>query len=183
MVARVRRCRRIFRNIEPNGCHRGGGGLPLATTTRHPRHNLVIPAKAGISLPFPLPPRLGALPLRPRSRAILSPERAKDPDLFLTNLSLDVNISRSQGLTSFDCSLEKLTSRSKNTRTDLVHKCFAVKTFWGQKPFLQEETLVTVSPCEFPPRVLVTCVLSAISRNCNSFFFCPGFIPAHKEPL
>ena len=116
MVARVRRCRRIFRNIEPNGCHRGGGGLPLATTTRHPRHNLVIPAKAGISLPFPLPPRLGALPLRPRSRAILSPERAKDPDLFLTNLSLDVNISRSQGLTSFDCSLEKLTSRSKNKR-------------------------------------------------------------------
>ena len=29
---------------------------------------------------------------------------------------------------------------------------------------------MTVSPCEFPPRVLVTCVLSAISRNCNSFF-------------
>lgn len=88
----------------------------------------------------------------------------------LTNLSLDVNISRSQGLTTFDCSLEKLTSRSKNTRTDLVCKCFAVKTFLGQKPFLQEETLVTVSPCEFPPRVLITCVLSEISRNYNRFF-------------
>ena len=29
---------------------------------------------------------------------------------------------------------------------------------------------MTVSPCEFPPRVLITCVLSAISRNYNSFF-------------
>ncbi len=29
---------------------------------------------------------------------------------------------------------------------------------------------MTVSPGEFPPRVLVTCVLSAISRNYNIFF-------------
>ena len=29
---------------------------------------------------------------------------------------------------------------------------------------------MTVSPCEFPPRVLVTCVLSVISRNYNIFF-------------
>jgi len=29
---------------------------------------------------------------------------------------------------------------------------------------------VTVSPCEFPPRVLIICVLSAISRNYNIFF-------------
>lgn len=29
---------------------------------------------------------------------------------------------------------------------------------------------MTVSPCEFPPRVLIICVLSVISRNYNSFF-------------
>ncbi len=29
---------------------------------------------------------------------------------------------------------------------------------------------MTVSPCEFPPRVLIICVLSAISRTYNIFF-------------
>ena len=29
---------------------------------------------------------------------------------------------------------------------------------------------MTVSPCEFPARVLIICVLSAISRNYNVFF-------------
>ena len=29
---------------------------------------------------------------------------------------------------------------------------------------------MTVSPCEFPPRVLIICVLSAIFKNYNSFF-------------
>ena len=101
---------------------------------------------------------------------------------FLINLSLDVNISRSQGLTSFDCSLEKLTSRSKNKKNGSGFQVLCGQELFGQKLFLQEETLVTVSPCEFPPRGLITCVLSAISRNYNSLF-CSGFIPAHKEPL
>ena len=53
----------------------------------------------------------------------------------------------------------------------LVYKCFAVKNgFYRYEPFSLEETLVTVSPCEFPPRVLVTCVLSAISKNYDRFF-------------
>ena len=35
----------------------------------------------------------------------------------------------------------------------LVYKCFAVKNgFYRYEPFSLEETLVTVSPCEFPPR-------------------------------
>ena len=29
---------------------------------------------------------------------------------------------------------------------------------------------MTVSPCEFPPRGLITCVLSTISKNYNIFF-------------
>ncbi len=38
-------------------------------------------------------------------------------------------------------------------KTALVYKCIAVRTcFYRKELFLREETLVTVSPCEFPPR-------------------------------
>ena len=58
-------------------------------------------------------------------------------------------------ITSFDCSLGKHTSRSKNKRwlwftsaaDDMACSC-------RFDPLPQAETLVTVSPCEFPPRCL-----------------------------
>ena len=84
--------------------------------------------------------------------------------------------------TTFDCSLGKPTSQSKNTKMALVYKCFAVKNgFYRYEPFSLEETLVTVSPCEFPPRTLITCVLSVISRNYNGFC-CPVFPRLIKSP-
>ena len=62
-----------------------------------------------------LPLRLGGHPLKPpitfQPHNVI-PAKAR---VSYTNLSLDVYIPRSQGLTLFDCSLGKHTSQSKNT--------------------------------------------------------------------
>ena len=57
--------------------------------------------------------------------------------------------------TSFDCSLGKHTSRSKNKRWLWHTSAFSGKKIYYRSEQLQQaETLVTVSPCEFPPRCL-----------------------------
>ena len=56
-------------------------------------------------------------------------------------------------LISFDCSLGKHTSRSKNKRWLWHTSAFSGKNIYYRSDLLQQaETLVTVSPCEFPPR-------------------------------
>ena len=54
--------------------------------------------------------------------------------------------------TLFDCSLGKHTSRSKNKRWLWTTIFAGVKIYYRSEQLQQAETLVTVSPCEFPPR-------------------------------
>ena len=56
-------------------------------------------------------------------------------------------------LISFDCSFGKHSSRSKNKRWFRITNFFAgEKNYYRSDLLLLAETLVTVSPCEFPPR-------------------------------
>ena len=63
--------------------------------------------------------------------------------------------SLARRFTSFDCSLGKHTSRSKNKRWFRITNFFeGAKIYYRSDLLQQAETLVTVSPCEFPPRCL-----------------------------
>ena len=125
---------------------------------------LVIPAVilersdriTGISLPFPLsPPRPPSSSSRPvvseveprRGSAIISVG-----DLLNKSFPRCVSSLESR-FTSFDCSLGKHTSRSKNKRWLWHTSAFSGEDIYYRSGQLQQaETLVTVSPCEFPPR-------------------------------
>ena len=100
------------------------------------------PTWSGISLPFPLSPRpkVGE-PAEPR------------PGISFNKSFPRCVSSLENRFTSFDCSLGKHTSRSKNKRWFWHTSAFSGKNIYYRSEQLQQaETLVTVSPCEFPPR-------------------------------
>ena len=113
------------------------GGCPSAF--------LVIPAKAGISTPFPL-----------------------------TNLSLDVCIPRSQN--SFHSTvLSGSTHLGQKTSGGSGLRIYAgAKIYYRSDPLLPAETLVTVSPCEFPRDVFPAPPSSSSSRRRGSTIILSG---------
>ena len=63
--------------------------------------------------------------------------------------------SLARRFTLFDCSLGKHSSRSKNKRWFRITNIFeGVKNYYRSDLLQQAETLVTVSPCEFPRDVI-----------------------------
>ena len=82
-------------------------------------------------------------------------------------------------ITSFDCSLGKHTSRSKNKRWLWHTSAFSGKNIYYRSEQLQQaETLVTVSPCEFPPR----CHLPVTPGSSRGHTKHPSF-PAFHSPF
>ena len=82
-------------------------------------------------------------------------------------------------ITSFDCSLGKHTSRSKKKRWLWHTSVFSGKNiYYRSEQLQQEETLVTVSPCEFPPRCH-----PRLGRGSPCPSHChPGLVPGPHEP-
>ena len=88
----------------------------------------------------------------PRRRGSPCPSHCHPGPVFNKSFPRCVSSLESR-ITSFDCSLGKHTSRSKNKRWLWHTSVFSGKNIYYRSEQLQQaETLVTVSPCEFPPR-------------------------------
>ena len=107
--------------------------------------------------PFPARKRRGPLgassffsfPLSPRPK-VGEPAELRPGISFNRSFPRCVS-SLENRFTSFDCSLGKHTSRSKNKRWFRITNIFeGVKNYYRSDLLQQAETLVTVSPCEFP---------------------------------
>ncbi len=142
----------------------------------------------GISLPIPLSsPRPPSSSSRRRGSAIISVG-----DLLNKSFPRCVSSLESR-ITSFDCSLGKPTSRSNNKRWLWHTSAFSGKDIYYRSGQLQQaETLVTVSPCEFPPRChprILPChprdpsCHPRLGRGSPFLSPChPGLVPGSHEP-
>ena len=134
-----------------------GGSLPLT------------PVSSGNQVGEPAEP--SASP-SPRGTPPNTPDTASFRPAFLNNLSFDVYVP---SLTDSLCSTVRSgsTHLGQKQKIALVYKCIAVRTcFYRKELFLREETLVTVSPCEFPLRCYSSINFLISSMIGSNFFPC-----------
>ncbi len=133
--------------------------LPFSAASRKPPtntdsglHEFVIPASFLVILAIPLVIPAQAGICYHLGRGSPCPSHCHPGPVFNKSFPRCVSSLESR-FTSFDCSLGKHTSRSKNKRWLWHTSAFSGKDIYYRSGQLQQaETLVTVSPCEFPPR-------------------------------